>query len=207
MSGFKNIFSVADKQYVSRTQNKKEEDPSVILCRWGIKWIKYVYNVTLNGTNGQQVAKILLDDMDRSTETPEELVEEHVEVKMKYSTKNGVRSEVGVVERKRKRLVKGGRSKFATALAKEAYVKFGARSVSQANVLVTRKWLLKLIEERFTDLRTCDKALAIDRAVYLSFIPTMIHNNTRILVDENPIKTRIDGEGDVNRLFRLACQA
>jgi len=207
MSGFKEIFSLDTKIAPKIAKQIVAEEPAVVLMKWGVKWIKYVYNVAVSGTNGQQVAKILLDDMDKTEQSPEEFVEEHVDVKMKYTVNNGVRSQVGVIEKRRRRLVKGGRSKFATALAKEAYVKFGPRVVSQANVLVTRKWLLKLVEERFVDLRTCDKALAIDRAVYLSFIPTMVHNNTKILIDESPIKTRVDGEGDVNRLFRLACQA
>jgi hypothetical protein len=77
-------------------------------------------------------------------------------------------------------------------LAKQAYNKFGARPVSEANLLVTRKWLQKLVEESFKDLRTCDKNIAIDRALFLSFVPTLSFNQMKTLIDTGVFQDRIN---------------
>nr|UHS72300.1 MAG: hypothetical protein [Tombusviridae sp.] len=103
------------------------------------------------------------------------------------------------------RVRKGCRSRFAMSLGKRAYVKFGARPVSEANVIVTRKWLLKVIEDEFKDLRNCDKAIALDRAVFLSFIPTMSHNNFKFVFHgKNAVTSRIGGESLFSRIAHWA---
>jgi len=90
------------------------------------------------------------------------------------------------------------------ALAKKAYVKFGARQVTEANVLVTRKWLNKLIEDEFKDLRTCDKALALDRATFLSFIPTMAWNNYKFVFHgDNAVTDRIGGNSLFSKIAHI----
>ena len=105
-----------------------------------------------------------------------------------------------------KRIKRGRRTKFALALAKKAYVKFGAREVSQANILVVRKWIGKMLEEpEFKDLRTCDKAIALDRATFLSFIPTMAWNNCKFVFHgDNAITARIGGESLFSRIAHWA---
>ena len=105
-----------------------------------------------------------------------------------------------------KRIKRGRRTKFSLALAKKAYVKFGAREVSQANILVVRKWIGKMLEEpEFKDLRTCDKAIALDRATFLSFIPTMAWNNSKFVFHgDNAITDRIGGESLFSRIAHWA---
>lgn len=105
-----------------------------------------------------------------------------------------------------KRIKKGRRTKFAMAIAKKAYVKFGAREVNQANILVVRKWIVKMLEEPdFKDLRTCDKALAVDRATFLSFIPTMAWNDSKFVFrGDNAVTARIGGESLFSRIAHWA---
>jgi len=105
-----------------------------------------------------------------------------------------------------KRIKRGRRTKFAMAVAKRAYMKFGARAVNEANVLVVRKWVTKLLEEpEFKDLRTCDKVNAIDRATFLSFIPTMAWNNCKFVFHgDNAITARIGGESLFSRIAHWA---
>jgi hypothetical protein len=93
-----------------------------------------------------------------------------------------------------KRIRKGKRSSFAMSLAKLAYLKFGQRPINSANELVTRKWLVKqLDQEKYVDMRTTDKALAIDRAIFLSFIPTIAYNNMKLISKSKTVVDRVDG--------------
>jgi hypothetical protein len=105
-----------------------------------------------------------------------------------------------------KRIKRGRRTKFAMAIAKKAYMKFGARAVNEANILVVRKWVTKLLEEQeYADLRTCDKINAIDRATFLSFIPTMAWNNCKFVFHgDNAITARIGGESLFSRIAHWA---
>lgn len=107
--------------------------------------------------------------------------------------------------RKTTKLAKGKRSKFAMSLAKEAYLKFGRRPVSEANALVTRKWMVKFLEgAEYKDLRTCDKVIAVDRALYLSFVPTIVYNNMRTVAEDKAFVGRVDGSTtSFGRIFSL----
>lgn len=59
------------------------------------------------------------------------------------------------------------------AVAYEAYRQFGARPKSEANVLITRKFMRDLLAE-FKDLRTKDCCVIIDAALSLSFLPMVV---------------------------------
>ncbi len=65
---------------------------------------------------------------------------------------------------------RGLRSKLAFVLADEAYLQFGRRERSQANDLVTRKFLRDLCRER-KGLRAKDMSAAIEVALALSYVP------------------------------------
>jgi hypothetical protein len=62
----------------------------------------------------------------------------------------------------------------ADAYALQAYLKFGRRQKSEANVLVTRKYISDLLIET-PDMRTRDKIEIMDKAVFLSFLPSKTH--------------------------------
>ncbi len=69
-----------------------------------------------------------------------------------------------------RRTPRGLHSKLAFVLADEAYLQFGRRERSQANDLVTRKFLRDLCRER-KGLRAKDMSAAIEVALSLSYVP------------------------------------
>jgi hypothetical protein len=181
-------------------------EDSLILTRWAGKWLKYAFNVVIGNSPVEQTGKLLLKAFDSVEDEPADLVEVH-EVTLERTVTTTQTGTITVLknEKRSHKLRKGKRSAFAMGLAKRAYVKFGARPVSQANVLVTRKWVTKLIEDEFKDLRTCDKAIAIDRATFCSFIPTMAWNNTKFVVENSTnVSERIDGLSVFDRIARWA---
>lgn len=99
-------------------------------------------------------------------------------------------------------LKKGNRSRFAASVAKLAYNKFGERPMSEANLLVTRKWLQKLLEDGdYKDLRTVDKNLAIDRALFLSFVPTNDFRKMKLAISTRAWEKRVDNAGVFGGVF------
>jgi len=62
--------------------------------------------------------------------------------------------------------------RIAIALAGECYFKFGRRPKSEANVLISRKWMRDRMEE-VKDFRKKDAASVIDIALALSFYPSV----------------------------------
>jgi uncharacterized membrane-anchored protein YjiN (DUF445 family) len=212
-----------------------EGDQIIILTKWACKWLKFGWDVVVNGTTKEQLASAILKHMDATLGEPGSYVEDILEertrsvvCRMKLaenyaktasqgSSANGEKI-VNTVEMKSDRdvvkqvisrkvtqkLIKRQRSNFAAAVSKKAYNKFGDRQMTQANVMVTRKWLQKYLEDSFKDLRTCDKNLAIDRATFLSFVPTKDFLKMRILMETNAAKERIAGTTLFGKIFRLA---
>lgn len=177
----------------------------VAFTKWGMKWVKFGFNMAIGNTPESVVARGLLAAFDASTtEAAEHLVRR--ETRLTVTETTGVEVPKTTVDHTKSstRIAKGKRTTFAMCLGKRAYVKFGPRPVSEANVLVTRKWLSKLIEDEFKDLRTCDKALALDRAVFLSFIPTMSHNNYKFVFNgNNAVTARIGGDSLFSRIAHV----
>lgn len=60
---------------------------------------------------------------------------------------------------------------MCVALADKAYFQYGHREVSDANKLITRKFMRDVLSE-FKDLRTKDANIIIDGALLLSFLPS-----------------------------------
>jgi hypothetical protein len=169
------------------------EDQVVVLTQWGCKWISYAFDKLVNGSQIDQCAVKLMDKLETTNENPEEYVEEHI-----VTLKKEVKDHTGLVStpvnnvKKSHKLKKGCRSKFAMALAKEAYLKFGRRPINEANEIVTRKWMVKYLE-KFSDLRTADKILAVDRALFLSFVPTIVYNNMHVVANSSPVSKMVSG--------------
>jgi hypothetical protein len=181
----------------------------LVLTKWGVKWLKFAWDLTVNGTPRDRVAKRLLGALDAVSEEATSFVDEHC-----YSSTHTItNSESGTkvvteVVRKKKTIRKGKRSCFAAAIAQLAYNKFGERPMSEANVLVTRKWLQKLLaEDTYSDLRTCDKNVAIDRALFLSFVPTNAFRQMKLAIASNVWKDRCDEQTVFGKVFRLVSPA
>ncbi len=170
------------------------EEQLVVLTKWGVKWLKYAYDRLVNGSDVHQCAEKLLVQLEATEMAPESVLETHETSFIKTVDVGEGKKTIIENNTRSVRIQKGGRSKFAMALAKEAYLKFGARPFTQANTLVTRKWLVKYLEgPKFKDMRTCDKIIAIDRAMFLSFVPTIAHNNMRVVSQDSAIVNMISG--------------
>jgi len=176
----------------------------IYMTHWGTNWIGRAWKLWRNGGPQGLYAKNLLAVMDAVESEPEEFVEDHVieEIKTVVATRKDdhgkfVCDEVVRQSRKRvtKKLRKGQRSNFAAAIAKQAYNKFGERTYSEANVLITRKWLQKYFEDiKFKDLRTTDKNNAIDRALFLSFVPTREFQRAKIAMATKVWQQRVSAD-------------
>jgi len=177
-------------------------DKVIHVTKWGAQWLGKAWNIWRDGGMPGVYAKRILETLDAVTEDPCEFVEDHVKEDIK-TVLTPVKDDKGrfvehVVSREvrkkvTKKLRKGGRSKFAAAVAKMAYNKFGERSYTQANVLVTRSWIQKYLEgDSFKDLRTVDKNIAIDRALFLSFVPTREFQRTRLAMASRAWQDRME---------------
>jgi hypothetical protein len=181
------------------------DDQYIVLTKWGARWLKFAWNRVLHGTPANVFAGDLLTDLDAVVGEPEDFVDAHVYESI-HTISNSVTGTqtAGVVLRTKKVLRKGARSKFSAAVAKKAYNKFGERPMSEANVLVTRKWIQKLLEEpEYKDLRTCDKNLAIDRALFLSFVPTNSFRKMRLAIATSSWKERTEDSGVFGKVFSV----
>ncbi len=81
------------------------------------------------------------------------------------------------------------RKGMAFALAEEAYYQFGHRDRSEANLLVTRKFMRDMLKEH-RDLRARDASDLIDRALYLSFLPSYTLREMNVLSDTHEFAVR-----------------
>lgn len=182
-----------------------DSEQVIVLTKWGAKWLKFAWDVAVQGGRRERVARSVLHQLDTVEQDPESYVDAHVYTST-HVINNSVegKKEVGTVVRTKKVLRKGKRSAFAASIAQLAYNKFGERPMSEANVLVTRKWIQKLLEEKkYADLRTCDKNLAIDRALFLSFVPTNSFRAMKMAVATNAWKDRCDASTVFGKVFRL----
>lgn len=173
-----------------------DPEPYIELTKWGFKWLRYVFKEAVGQGYESRLAKRVLAAIDDNQCDPEEYLEVH-----EYVSSHRVSSTldpIGTVEERRltkKRVRRGRRTDFAISVSKLAYNKFGKRVMTEANVLVTRKWIQKLLEEpKYKDMRTCDKNVAIDRAIFLSFVPTFGYSQLERLIKVGALAERIEGE-------------
>lgn len=138
---------------------------------WGLRWLRYGLGVFIHGTPANQLAAKIIERLDSHDVVVDECLERTTVSTTHTSTVDGF-EKVTVSETKTVKIRRGMRSQFALTLAKEAYYKFGKRKLSEANILITRKWMRDYCDEHCKDLRTTHRADAIDRALFLSFVPT-----------------------------------
>lgn len=83
---------------------------------------------------------------------------------------------------------------LAHALAEEAYYQFGARERTEAELLVTRKFMRDWLKEH-RDLRAKDAAQIIDQALYLSFLPSTTLRDMRCVAETRRYRMRESHHG------------
>lgn len=176
--------------------------PTCVITAWGIQWFK---RAIFGDVAVKKVALEAIKDYDLEANDPQDYIETHTTTLNHTTQVQGeVVREVETVK-KRKVLKKGYRTKFASAVALLAYNKFGAREMTPANLLVTRRWLQKMLQEDdYKDLRTCDKNLAIDRALFLSFIPTEEFRRMKVVSASRAWHNRVQPSALLNGIFGRA---
>lgn len=176
--------------------------PTCVITKWGWEWMKRALFGDVNVTKFTVEAVRSLDVEDGDAE---QYIEKHTYTDEHRIVVAGMEPIVQTRARTKHVLVKGKRSNFAACVAHEAYNKFGARPMTEANVLVTRRWLQKLLAEpKYKDLRTVDKNIAIDRALFLSFVPTNEFRKMKIAVASRAWQKRVDPAGLLGGLFGKA---
>ncbi len=183
-----------------------EQQQVLVISSWGQKWLKYAWNRLVNGSDANRFAREMIEVFDSVNADPltyaEEIEYTDIKTVSAFCDRQKVEISRQVRKRNRRALKKGCRSKFSASIAKLAYNKFGERQMSEANVLVTRKWLQKLLEEgEYKDLRTVDKNLAIDRALFLSFIPTNDFRRMKLAISTRAWEKRVENASVFGGVF------
>lgn len=202
------VCDLLDGYYSNSAPNLVE--PACVVTKWGVEWLKHVWHEMVGGHSVKQLAKKIVKEFDEVGDNPEHFVEEHTITREKsVRDRETGQVEVQKVSVTTLKLKKGKRSKFAVAIANLAYNKFGQRAFTEANVMVTRRWIQKwLDQEKFADLRLVDKNNAIDRALFLSFLPTDSFRLMQLVKSTKQWEERTDPEGVLKRglfgrVFRL----
>jgi len=181
-------------------------DQYIVLTKWGCKWLKFAWNIVVDGGPATKLSGVVLKHLDESSLDPLDFVDGYIYENKKtiFNAKDNVTQNVGVVERRKLVIKKGSRSKFAASIACIAYNKFGNRKMTEANVLVTRKWIQKYLDEpTFKDLRIVDKNIAIDRALFLSFVPTTDFQKMTLVTETSTWKNRMNADSVFGKIFQL----
>jgi len=165
----------------------------VYLSRWGQRWFKHAWSLVVVGGPAEHFAKAVVAEVDVSERDPDDYLDHHEYTDLHRITSNVAAPKIESRTKTKTVIRKSCRSRFAASISKIAYNKFGERAMTEANMLVTRKWLQKLLEEpAYRDMRTSDKNLAIDRALFLSFVPTKAFQQMRIAVTTSQWEKRMD---------------
>lgn len=131
----------------------------LLVCMWWL--VRYAYSL-----RWERRAREVIHDLDRFDDNLGEIVHE---VRELYGV-----GEADVVAGRPVRLLRyrAHRAReMVIALADKAYFQFGHREVSDANKLITRKYMRDILVE-LKDLRIKDANIIIDGALLLSFLPS-----------------------------------
>lgn len=93
--------------------------------------------------------------------------------------------------------------RLAVAVADEAYYQFGFRPMSEANVLITRKFMRDRLME-VKGLRAHDALLVIDKAIPLSFLPSLEFKNMVRLMGTDTFERRLSPTSEPPSWWRRA---
>ena len=169
-----------------------EENPFVTVTAFCQKWLSKVFGVKKSMLHDKEnLRHVICDAVENACERAEDYTEEHIETRKKVSYVNGQAVERVVSRKKSTRIVKGNRSKFAGSLAQRVKVKFGNLKYVEANRIMVHRWLSKVVEEEFKDLRTCDKVLALERATFMSFVVSEDFLRYQVLFEDKIMSDRL----------------
>jgi len=195
------VITLLDGFYDAR-QVKPLAPPTCVILNWGVEWMR---RALFGDIRVEEFTTDLVRSLDVESNDPMDYVETHTYVNEHVVVVQGEKQRVERIARTKKVLRKGKRSNFAACIAHEAYNKFGARPMTEANVLVTRRWLQKLLSDpQYKDLRMVDRNIAIDRALFLSFVPSNEFRQMKIAIASRAWQKRVDPKGLLGGLFGKA---
>jgi hypothetical protein len=194
-------ITLLDGFYDAR-QVKPLAPPTCVILKWGVEWMR---RALFGDVRVEDFTTDLVRTLDVEANDPMDYVETHIYVNEHVVNVRGETQKIERIERTKQVLRKGKRSNFAACIAHEAYNKFGARQMTEANVLVTRRWLQKLLSEpKYKDLRVVDRNIAIDRALFLSFVPSNEFRQMKMAIASRAWQKRVDPKGLLGGLFGKA---
>nr|WRQ65685.1 hypothetical protein [Tolivirales sp.] len=195
------VVTLLDDFYMARCI-KPLAPPTCVMTKWGMEWIR---RALFGDVRVEDFTIEAVRTLDTEANDPMDYVETHTYTNEHVIAVQGDTTRVEKIQRTKKVLKKGKRSNFAACIAHEAYNKFGQRAMTEANVLVTRRWLQKLLDgPEYKDLRMVDRNIAIDRALFLSFVPTNEFRKMKLAVASRAWQKRVDPKGLLGGLFGKA---
>jgi hypothetical protein len=169
-----------------------EENPFVTVTAFCQKWLSKVFGVKKSQLHDKEnLRHVICNAVDSAHDDPLDYVEDHAESRKLVTYRNGQATERIVSQKKTTRIVKGNRSKFAGSLAQRVKVKFGNLKYIEANRLMVHRWLSKVVEEEFKDLRTVDKVLALERATFMAFVVSEDFLRYQVLFEDKIMSDRM----------------
>jgi hypothetical protein len=172
--------------------NVVEENPFVTVTMFCQKWFQRAFGVEIKDTRRIELLKeIVTETMEKAVDEPADYTEIHVDESLLVTFKNGEEVRELVKRRERRRITKGCRSMFAASLATRVKVKFGTLHYNEANQIMVHRWLSGIVDEEFKDLRNCDKALALERATFMSFVTSADFSRFKVLFEDKLMQDRL----------------
>nr|UUW21091.1 MAG: hypothetical protein [Leptochloa chinensis tombus-like virus 1] len=169
-----------------------EENLFVSITVFCQTWLQKTFGVSKADSRRADVLReVITSAVEEAHDDPKDYVEEHVTTSVKTTYDRGEVTNEVVRSRTTQRLVKGNRSKFAGSLAQRVKVKFGNLRYNEANRIMVHRWLSKLVEEEFKDLRTADKILALERATFMAFVMSEDFLRYQVLFESSRMKDRL----------------
>lgn len=169
-----------------------EENPFVTITVFCQKWLHKVFGVKKSQLQDKEnLRHVICDAVENACERAEDYIEEHIETHRKVTYVDGQAVERIVSRKKSARIAKGSRSRFAGSLAQRVKVKFGNLKYVEANRLMVHRWLSKVVEDEFKDLRTCDKVLALERATFMAFVVSEDYLRYQVLFEDKLMADRL----------------
>jgi hypothetical protein len=169
--------------------------PIVAISVFCTTWLAKTFGYYEKSQNRVELLREVVTAVLDSEETDKNLldyVETYTDITIKTIHHEGDATVVEQKRRSRSRICKGQRSHFAASLANMARVKFGTMTYNDANMIMIRRWMSKVLEEaQYKDLRNVDKALALDRAMFMAFVVSEDYKRFQVMFDTTKMKDRL----------------
>jgi len=172
-----------------------EESPFVAVTCFCMRWLQKAMNMRIKNDDKLGALKevvVAAIESDNNDKPLLDFTEQYEDITTLARHNMGETTIVETRRRVRTKIRKGYRSLFAARLACEAKLKFGNMSYNEANIMMVRRWLSKMLDvPEYKDLRITDKLLALDRAVFMAFVVSEDFKRYKVLFENKLMNDRI----------------